>query len=105
MATQRAFRTTISGFVVAGAFLLGPAASAQENPDYTAPAPVVEVTTPPSQPVANVAQTPAQADTETETAGAGLPVTGSDAVQLLVVGGLLVSGGAGILAARRRATA
>lgn len=103
MATQRAFRTTISGLVVAGAVFLGSAAAAQENPDYTAPAPAAEITTPPSQPIASAAAAPAQADTAP--AAAGLPVTGSDALQLLVVGGLLVSGGAGILAARRRASA
>lgn len=96
MGIKRAFPAAVVVFLLA----LAPAgaAMAQENPDYTAPAPQVSVTTPPIQTFQN---TPAAPATPTDTP---LPVTGADVVQLLLVGGALVGGGAGLLAVRRRAS-
>lgn len=96
MGIKRAFSVTAIVFLLA----LAPAgyAAAQENPDYTAPAPQVSVTTPPIQ---TFQSTPAGPATPTDTP---LPVTGADVVQLLLVGGVLVGGGAGLLAVRRRAS-
>lgn len=91
------FKRALFLIIAVVALLVGSSATAgaQDNPDYTAPAPTVEVTSPAPQ---SLRSTPARA-----AAGAPLAVTGTDALQLLVVGGLLVAGGAAILTARRRA--
>jgi LPXTG-motif cell wall-anchored protein len=95
MGIKRAFQVVVVGLLVtAGA---AGAAGAQENPDYTAPAPQVEVTVPPIQTFRSAPAAPA---TPSDTP---LPVTGADVAQLLLLGGALVAGGAGILALRRRA--
>lgn len=108
MALKRAFLITFLAAVSSVAW--AGAARAQENPDYTAPAPpvevsevqvalttpVIEVTTPP---ISNLVDRPV-----VETSTRSLPITGSDAAQLVVVGGVLVAGGAGVLFARRRAS-
>ena len=90
MGIKRFFQVAVVAFVLVLA--TAGAASAQENPDYTAPAPAVEVTTPPIQ---TFRSTPAAPTTPSD---APLPV-----VQLLVIGGVLVAGGGGLLAVRRRA--
>ena len=95
MGIKRFFQVAVVAFVLVLA--TAGAASAQENPDYTAPAPAVEVTTPPIQAFRS---TPAAPTTPSD---APLPVTGADVVQLLVIGGVLVAGGGGLLAVRRRA--
>lgn len=95
MATKRAFLTT--SFAASLALATAGAAGAQQNPDYTAPAPVVSVTAPPVQNLS----TPVQRSTSS----APLALTGTDALQLVVAGGVLVAGGAGVLVARRRASA
>ena len=95
MAIKRAF--LISFIAVVFALVAGAGAEAQENPDYTAPAPVVEVTSPP---VNNISSTPA-----TQSRATPLALTGTDAIQLVVAGAVLVGGGAGLLAVRRRTAA
>jgi len=74
----------------------GRAVSAQENPDYTVPAPAVVVTAPPIEPIRSTPSAPAAPDQSP------LPVTGSDIVQMLVIGAALIGGGAGLMALRRR---
>lgn len=98
MTPQRALRTSLALLAVVATLFLGTGAGAQESPDYTAPAPATVVSTP----VQPVQSTPAAA-TPVARSG-GLALTGSDAVQLLVVGGVLVAGGSALLVARRRAT-
>ena len=95
MGIKRFFQVAVVAFVLVLA--TAGAASAQENPDYTAPAPAGVVTTPPIQ---TFRPPPAAPTTPPD---APLPVTGADVVQLLVIGGVLVAGGGGLLAVRRRA--
>jgi LPXTG-motif cell wall-anchored protein len=92
MALKRAFLISLLAAVIALA--AGSGAHAQENPDYTAPAPAVEVTDPP---VRTAAASPVSQQRATP-----LALTGSDVLQMVVVGAVLVAGGAGVLAARRR---
>jgi LPXTG-motif cell wall-anchored protein len=100
MFIKRALLTTLLAVLVTltAATVVG----AQENPDYTAPAPTVDVTAPPT---GNSPQTLTRTPTARSSSAAPLALTGSDVVQLLVVGGIMIGGGAGVLLARRRAAA
>lgn len=95
MAIKRAFLITFVAVVLA--LVAGSGAQAQENPDYTAPAPTVVVTSPP---VNNISSTPAA-----QSGATPLALTGTDAIQLVVAGAVLLGGGAGLLAVRRRTAA
>ncbi len=96
MASTRITQAAIALLLAVVVLVGGGAASAQENPDYTAPAPEVTVTAPPIQPVRS---TPAAPSAPTQTP---MPVTGADVVQMVLVGGALIAGGAGFMALRRR---
>lgn len=94
MSLRRNLQLALTALVAVVALSLAVPAGAVGNPDYTAPPPAETVTTPPpARQVTTAASAPSRQS---------LPITGSDAAQLALVGGLLVVGGAGLVAARRR---
>lgn len=100
MGIKRIVQFSVAVILLVATLAGGGVASAQENPDYTAPAPTVAVTSPPIQPLQ-----PATPATPATPANTPLPVTGADVVQMLVIGGVLIGGGAGLLTIRRRSAA
>lgn len=96
MAMKRISQAAVAAILAVVILAGGRAVSAQENPDYTVPAPAVVVTAPPIEPIRSTPSAPAAPDQSP------LPVTGSDIVQMLVIGAALIGGGAGLMALRRR---
>jgi LPXTG-motif cell wall-anchored protein len=96
MAIRRSLQVFVAVVVAVAALALANPAGAVDNPGYTAPPPssVVQTSTP--APLRQV---------QTAAAPQRLAITGSDSLQLAVLGALLIVGGAGALVARRRATA
>ncbi len=95
MSLRRSLQFALALVVASVALAFGSAAGAVDNPDYTVP--------PPSSVVSN--ETPRairQSVAATPAARERLAITGSDATQLAVVGGILVAGGAATLGLRRR---
>jgi LPXTG-motif cell wall-anchored protein len=96
MSLRRTFQFALAAVLVAVSLSLGSAAGAQENPDYTAP--------PASEVVTN--STPQQArrisGAEATEERQRLAITGSDFTQLMVIGSILLAGGAATLLVRRR---
>ena len=97
MSLRRVLSMTVAVVLAA---LVAPAApaSATENPDYTAPPPTTVVTTP--QPATKVKTAVAVTPLRTR-----LAITGSDATGTVVIGVVLIAGGAALLAVRRRRVA
>lgn len=99
----------LAAFVIFAAFAFGSTsvAGAVENPDYTEPAPTTPVEPEPEvinnnvvkpvvKPATTAAATPAVANQR-------LAITGAETVQMVVIGAVMVAGGAGLLVLRRRA--
>lgn len=100
MSLRRTFQFALAAVLVAVSLALGSAAGAQENPDYTAPAPSEAVTNSTPRQVRKISTA---APAAPEAAGRQrLAITGSDFTQLLVVGSILLAGGAATLLIRRR---
>jgi len=99
MALKRAILTTSLAFLVVLA--AAGTAGAQDNPDYTAPAPSIDITVPSGESPQNITRTPETRSTSITP----LALTGSDVAQLVLMGGVLLACGAGVLVARRRTTA
>lgn len=97
MSMRRTLRFAPALVVASVALAFGTAAGAVDNPDYTAPPPTSVVTNSGPTTVARPATTPAARNR--------LAITGSDMSQLVLVGGVLVAGGAGTMVLRRRAAA
>lgn len=95
MTFRRSLQVFLALVVAVVTLGLAQPAGAVDNPDYTAPPPasVVESSTP--APVRQV---------QTAAVPQRLAITGSDSVQLAVLGAVLVAGGAVVLVARRRVT-
>jgi LPXTG-motif cell wall-anchored protein len=95
-----ALRLLLAASLVFGALLIGgSAASAQSSDDYTAQ--------PPPQVAPASANRPAPAVKGASTkaaASSDLPVTGTDVITLVAVGGVLVLAGGAVLVSRRRIT-
>lgn len=99
MSIRRSLQVFFALVVAVVAFGLAQPAGAVENPDYTdSPPPSVVHTDIPEQarPAVSQAQAAALPDR--------LAITGSDSVQLAVLGAVLLAGGAVVLVARRRVT-
>lgn len=99
----------LAAVVIFAAFAFGSTsvAGAVENPDYTEPAPTTPVEPEPEvinnnvvkpvvKPATTAAATPAVANQR-------LAITGAETVQMVVIGAVMVAGGAGLLVLRRRA--
>ena len=97
MSLRRVLSMTVAVVLAALVSLAAPA-SATENPDYTAPPPTTVVTTP--QPATKVKTAVAVTPLRTR-----LAITGSDATGTVVIGVVLIAGGAALLAVRRRRAA
>ncbi len=96
MSLRRTLQFALAAVLVAASLALGSAAGAQQNPDYTAPAPSEVVTNSTPQAVRKISTAAATPQRQR------LAITGSDTTQLLVVGTILVAGGAATLLIRRR---
>ncbi|CAN5805015.1 hypothetical protein BH10ACT1_BH10ACT1_33160 [soil metagenome] len=99
MSLRRTVQLVVALAIASLAFASAGSAGAVDNPDYTAPPPtsVVSNSTPrPVRQVASVAATPSRQQ---------LAITGSDVLQLVVVGAVLVAGGTATLVLRRRSAA
>ncbi len=108
------FKVLAASLAVAASLLIGSAAGAVDNPDYTAPAPTQVVQNPAlvaeravapraaAAPAANAANAAASASAASRQR---LAITGSDTAQLVALGSVLVAAGVGTLLLRRRATA
>lgn len=103
MTVRRPLQLALVLLVAAFTLSMGTAAGAVENPDYTAPPPSTPVTDPPTQ-VATLRANRAAASPVAAAAPSNqrLAITGSETAQLLVIGALLVAGGATLMAVRRR---
>jgi len=92
-----ALRLVLAASLVFGALLIGSGAASAD--DYTAQPPAVAPAS---------AQTPAAPTAvkgaSTKPASSGLPVTGTDVITLVAVGGGLVLAGGAVLVSRRRLT-
>lgn len=102
MTVRRTLKTALVLLAAAFALTVGSAAGAIENPDYTAPPPSTPVTVLPARVDAVRAQPAVAAPSNPSVANQRLAITGSETTQLVVVGALLVAGGAGLMVARRR---
>lgn len=98
MSLRRPLQLTLAILVTCVALAWGSAAGAVDSPGYTAPPPSQPVGTTTPQSARQITQRPAAATPSRQR----LPITGSDSTQLVVIGGVLVAGGAGLLALRRR---
>ena len=110
MIVRRTLQTALAVLVAVVAITVGSAAGAIENPDYTAPPPATPVSVVPVKVDAIRVQPAVTADLNTrvaEPAAANqqLAITGSETMQLVALGALLVAGGAGLMVVRRRTTA
>ena len=105
MTVRRTLQTALVLLVAAFTITMGSMAGAVENPDYTAPPPSVPVTVLPAKVDAIRARPAVAAPSNQRAANQQLAITGSETTQLVVVGLLLVAGGAGLLVARRRTAA
>ncbi|MCU1497101.1 MAG: hypothetical protein JWM47_1054 [Acidimicrobiales bacterium] len=96
MSIRRTLQLALALVAASVVFAFGSAAGAVENPDYGRPPEKVKTTVP--QPVrrTNIVVAPPRT---------ALAITGSDATQLVVVGGLLLAGGTATLLLRRRVVA
>lgn len=96
MSLRRTFQLALVVVVASVALAFGSAAGAVDNPDYTAPPPssVVENSVPQTaRQISSAAATPSRQR---------LAITGADSLGLVVVGALLLAGGAATLLVRRR---
>ena len=100
MTVRRTLRSALVLLVAAFTLSLGSVAGAVDNPDYTAPSPSTPVRVVPTR-VAAVRAKPAVAD-PAKAANQRLAITGSETLQLVVVGAVLLVGGAGLMVVRRR---
>jgi LPXTG-motif cell wall-anchored protein len=98
MLSRRTLQLALTALVAVLALSLAAPAGAVGNPDYTAPPPTGAVSTPP--PARQITSSQAAAPSRQR-----LPITGSDTVQLALIGGLLVAGGAGLVSVRRSTAA
>ncbi len=110
MTVRRTLQTALVLLVAALTITVGSAAGAVENPDYTAPPPSTPVSVLPvkvdavrAQPAVAANSTRGVADPSA--ANQRLAITGSETTQLVALGALLVAGGAGLVAVRRRTAA
>ena len=95
---RRSLQFALALAVASVALAFGTAAGAgSDNPDYTAP--------PPTSVVRNSVPTTVARPPTKPTERNRLAITGSDMSQLVLVGGVLVAGGAGTMVLRRRSAA
>src|SRR4051812_23439433 len=98
----------LGGIFVACAAMIsvtGPAAIAGADPYAPGPAPVLpgaDTAAPTAVLGATATAAPASATVQTAPSDTGLPFTGTDAVELVVVGGSLIAAGAGVIVVGRR---
>lgn len=102
MIVRRTLQTALVLLLAAFTLTLGSAAGAVENPDYTAPPPSTPITVLPARADTARAQPAVAAPSNQGAANQRLAITGSETTQLVVVGALLVAGGAGLMVVRRR---
>ena len=107
MNARRTRHTALVLLVAAFTIVVGSAAGAVENPDYTAPPPSTPVTVLPAKIDAVRARPAVAAPSNTGVTNASkanqrLAITGSETTQLVVIGALLVAGGSSLLVVRRR---
>lgn len=93
--TARRSLLLLLALVAASLLAFASPANAAENPDYTAPPPVEEPVVIPNA----VRRSPAAPVVASRQK---LAITGSDVTGFVVIGTVLVAGGAGLLAVRRR---
>jgi len=103
MAANRAIKTFLALVAATLVLSIGSAAGAVDNPDYTAPAPAVEVANS-MPPIQAVKATPAAAVDPASTR-TSMALTGADIAQFAAIGAVLVIGGFGLVMVRRRQTA
>lgn len=102
MTVRRTLQLALVLVVAAFTLSMGAAAGAVENSDYTAPPPSTPVTDPPTEVASLRANRTAAVPAAAAPSNQRLAITGSETTQLLVIGTLLVAGGAGLMVARRR---
>ena len=94
---QFALALAVASVALAFGTAAGAGGAGPDNPDYTAP--------PPTSVVRNSVPTTVAQPATTPPARNRLAITGSDMSQLVLVGGVLVAGGAGTMVLRRRSAA
>ncbi len=95
MSLRRTLQLLLAVAVATVALALGTGAGATGNPDYTVPPPSSAVHRPAPKAPKAVKAKPTRHR---------LAITGSDVGELVLMGGVLVAGGAGTMMLRRRAT-